>query len=143
MHSSGRDEILGTAYSDHDLVVFLEGAGVAEPDAVLDDPEWVEWVEWRGGPRPRVQRCLTCERRQRPGRADLPGRSGYSQGRGSACQRALSQSGWVGTARATEPVDAYADRFAGPSLSSHASALIGAGAIGPAAITLRARMRLS
>lgn len=47
MHSSGRDEILGTAFSDHDLVVFLEGAGVADPDAVLDDPEW---VEWRGGP---------------------------------------------------------------------------------------------
>ncbi|MFD9044007.1 type 1 glutamine amidotransferase family protein [Streptomyces bottropensis] len=40
VHSSGRDEILGTAYSDHDLVVFLEGAGVAEPEAVLDDPQW-------------------------------------------------------------------------------------------------------
>ncbi|WP_229695701.1 hypothetical protein [Streptomyces lacrimifluminis] len=47
MHDSGRDEILGTAYSDHDLVVFLEGAGVADPEAVLDDPLW---VEWRGGP---------------------------------------------------------------------------------------------
>ncbi|MGJ5797902.1 hypothetical protein ACSCB1_01725 [Streptomyces europaeiscabiei] len=47
MHSSGRDEILGTAHSDHDLVVFLEGADVAEPDAILDDPQW---VEWRGGP---------------------------------------------------------------------------------------------
>jgi hypothetical protein len=46
VHSSGRDEILGTAYRDHDLVVFLEGAGVAEPEAVLDDPQW---VEWRGG----------------------------------------------------------------------------------------------
>ncbi|MFJ3637606.1 hypothetical protein [Streptomyces sp. NPDC090112] len=45
-HGSGRDEILGTAYSDHDLVVFLEAAGVAEPDAILDDPQW---VEWRGG----------------------------------------------------------------------------------------------
>ncbi|MGW7050034.1 hypothetical protein ACWGDT_46865 [Streptomyces avermitilis] len=44
--SSGRDEILGTAYSDHDLVVFLEGAGVVEPVAILDDPQW---VEWRGG----------------------------------------------------------------------------------------------
>jgi hypothetical protein len=30
----------------NDLVVFLEGAGVAEPEAVLDDPQW---VEWRGG----------------------------------------------------------------------------------------------
>ena len=47
VHSSGREEILGTAFSDHDLVVFLEGAGVAEPDAILDDPQW---VEWRGGP---------------------------------------------------------------------------------------------
>ncbi|MFI9754285.1 hypothetical protein [Streptomyces collinus] len=47
VHSDGRDEILGTAYSDHDLVVFLEGAGVADPEAVLDDPQW---VEWRGGP---------------------------------------------------------------------------------------------
>lgn len=47
VHTSGRDEILGTAYSDHDLVVFLEGAGVAEPDAILDDPQW---VEWRGSP---------------------------------------------------------------------------------------------
>ncbi|MEW2282908.1 hypothetical protein [Streptomyces cyaneofuscatus] len=27
VHSRGRDEILGTAYSDHDLVVFLESAG--------------------------------------------------------------------------------------------------------------------
>ncbi|WP_436800731.1 hypothetical protein [Streptomyces cyaneofuscatus] len=41
VHSSGRDEILGTAYSDHDLVVFLEGAGVADPEAILDDPQWV------------------------------------------------------------------------------------------------------
>ena len=47
VHSHGQDEILGTAYSDHDLVVFLEGAGVVEPEAILDDPQW---VEWRGGP---------------------------------------------------------------------------------------------
>ncbi|WP_326743417.1 hypothetical protein [Streptomyces sp. NBC_01768] len=46
VHTRGHDEILGTAYSDHDLVVFLEGAGVAEPEAILDDPQW---VEWRGG----------------------------------------------------------------------------------------------
>jgi hypothetical protein len=31
VHDSGRDEILGTAYSDHDLVVFIEGASVAVP----------------------------------------------------------------------------------------------------------------
>ncbi|MGW0538097.1 hypothetical protein [Streptomyces sp. NPDC003032] len=47
VHHSGRDEILGTAYNDHDLIVFLEGAGVAEPEAIWDDPQW---VEWRGGP---------------------------------------------------------------------------------------------
>ncbi|MEU8852682.1 hypothetical protein AB0C70_42170 [Streptomyces sp. NPDC048564] len=47
VHRDGRDEILGTAYSDHDLVVFLEGAGVADPEAVLDDPQW---LEWRGSP---------------------------------------------------------------------------------------------
>ncbi|MGA5171245.1 hypothetical protein [Streptomyces lavendulocolor] len=47
VHRHGRDEILGTAYSDHDLVVFLEGAGITESDAVLDDPRW---VEWRDGP---------------------------------------------------------------------------------------------
>ncbi len=47
MHSHGQDEILGTAYSDHDLVVFLEGAGVDDPEAIWDDPRW---VEWRGGP---------------------------------------------------------------------------------------------
>ncbi|MEV6774750.1 hypothetical protein [Streptomyces syringium] len=29
MHSSGRNETIGTAYRDHDLVVFLEGASVA------------------------------------------------------------------------------------------------------------------
>ncbi|MDQ0700968.1 hypothetical protein ACWF2L_04860 [Streptomyces anulatus] len=43
VHGSGRDEILGTTYSDHDLVVVLEGAGVAEPEGILDDPQWVEW----------------------------------------------------------------------------------------------------
>ncbi|MEV4680547.1 hypothetical protein [Streptomyces kurssanovii] len=46
VHLSGRDEILGTAYSDHDLVVFLEAAGIDDPDTVIDDPGM---VEWRGG----------------------------------------------------------------------------------------------
>jgi hypothetical protein len=36
----GQDELLGTAYSDHDLVVFLEDVGVAEPEGILDDPQW-------------------------------------------------------------------------------------------------------
>ncbi|MFI1373365.1 hypothetical protein ACH4UY_15280 [Streptomyces longwoodensis] len=43
LHRDGHDAILGTAYSDHDLVVFLEGAGFHDPEAVLDDPQWVEW----------------------------------------------------------------------------------------------------
>lgn len=47
VHRHGRDEILGTAYSDHDLVVFLERAGIADPDDLLDQPQW---VEWRDGP---------------------------------------------------------------------------------------------
>ncbi|MFJ1958767.1 hypothetical protein ACIOGT_38135 [Streptomyces microflavus] len=32
VHGRGRGEILGIAYSGRDLVVFLEAAGVAEPD---------------------------------------------------------------------------------------------------------------
>ncbi|MFG3551010.1 hypothetical protein [Streptomyces sp. NPDC047725] len=47
VHRHGQDVSLGIAYSDHDLVVFLEAAGAAEPDSVLDDPQW---VEWRGKP---------------------------------------------------------------------------------------------
>ncbi|WP_406016324.1 hypothetical protein OG520_39100 [Streptomyces sp. NBC_00984] len=31
----------GPAHSDHDLVVFLEAAGIHDPDTTLDDPhEW-------------------------------------------------------------------------------------------------------
>ncbi|MEE1751182.1 hypothetical protein [Streptomyces sp. SP18CS02] len=47
MHSHGQDEILGTAYGGHDLVVVLEGARVADPEVIWDDQRW---VEWRGGP---------------------------------------------------------------------------------------------
>ncbi|MFD9503917.1 hypothetical protein [Streptomyces sp. NPDC060035] len=39
----GRDETLGLAHSDHDLVVFLEGAGILDPELIVDDPVWVEW----------------------------------------------------------------------------------------------------
>jgi hypothetical protein len=46
VRSHGRDEILGTAYSDHDLVVFLQNAGVDDLEGVLDDPGR---GEWRGG----------------------------------------------------------------------------------------------
>ncbi|MFF3247401.1 hypothetical protein ACFYWY_27610 [Streptomyces sp. NPDC002870] len=42
----GRDEILGLAHSDHDLIVFLEATGVLDAERVIDDPTW---VEWRGG----------------------------------------------------------------------------------------------
>jgi hypothetical protein len=41
-----RDVIVGLAHSDHDLVVFLEAAGLTDPDQLLDDDRW---VEWRGG----------------------------------------------------------------------------------------------
>ncbi|MFI0829645.1 hypothetical protein ACH4Q7_35175 [Streptomyces roseolus] len=34
VHSGGRDEILGTAHSSHDLVVFLESVGIAESEAI-------------------------------------------------------------------------------------------------------------
>ncbi|MFG2546337.1 hypothetical protein ACGFOM_28265 [Streptomyces sp. NPDC048594] len=42
MHRHGRDEILGTAYSAHDLVVFFERAGIDDPETVLDQPQCVE-----------------------------------------------------------------------------------------------------
>ncbi|MEU0978483.1 hypothetical protein ABZ488_04630 [Streptomyces griseus] len=38
-----RGRILGLAYSDHDLIVFLADAGLLDPDLLLDDPAWVEW----------------------------------------------------------------------------------------------------
>ncbi|MFI8433772.1 hypothetical protein ACIGJO_08475 [Streptomyces sp. NPDC079020] len=41
-----RGQILGLAFSDHDLTVFLADAGLLDPDLLLDDPRW---VEWRGG----------------------------------------------------------------------------------------------
>jgi hypothetical protein len=44
---TARAEILGRAFSDHDLIVFLEAAGLIDPELILDDPVW---VEWRGGP---------------------------------------------------------------------------------------------
>ncbi|MER6075102.1 hypothetical protein ABT187_41135 [Streptomyces sp. NPDC001817] len=47
VHRQGRDEVLGTAHRDHDLVVFFEGAGIADLETILDDPQW---VGWRGGP---------------------------------------------------------------------------------------------
>ncbi|MER6235927.1 hypothetical protein ABT185_07605 [Streptomyces clavifer] len=43
---TARGRILGLAYSDDELVIFLAGAGLQDPELVLDDPAW---VEWRGG----------------------------------------------------------------------------------------------
>lgn len=40
MHRAG---ILGLAHSDHDLIVFLEAAGMRDPETAIDDPAW-----WRG-----------------------------------------------------------------------------------------------
>ncbi|MFE4594379.1 hypothetical protein [Streptomyces laurentii] len=51
VHRAGRDEILGLAFSDHDLVVFLEAAGVLDPEQAIDDPAWGEWG--RGRPHER------------------------------------------------------------------------------------------
>ncbi|MFI6527681.1 hypothetical protein [Streptomyces uncialis] len=34
-----RDRIIGFAHSDRELIVFLEGAGLLDPETVLDDPE--------------------------------------------------------------------------------------------------------
>ncbi|MCX4674343.1 hypothetical protein OG413_03245 [Streptomyces sp. NBC_01433] len=46
VHINGRSETLGIAHSDHDLVTFLEEAGLEDPDRALDTPAL---VEWRGG----------------------------------------------------------------------------------------------
>ncbi|MEU5537500.1 hypothetical protein [Streptomyces sp. NPDC020362] len=58
MHIQGRDEALGTACSDHELIVALQGAVIGDPKAVLGGPQWVE----AGGGRARVQRRLTSEK---------------------------------------------------------------------------------
>ncbi|WSJ93219.1 hypothetical protein OG395_08440 [Streptomyces sp. NBC_01320] len=50
VHRTGREEVLGLAHSDRDLVAFLEGAGLSDPEEVLDDPRW---VEWQGSPAHR------------------------------------------------------------------------------------------
>ncbi|MFJ5221146.1 hypothetical protein ACIP98_41855 [Streptomyces sp. NPDC088354] len=45
MHRAGRveDDYLGTAFSEHDLLLILQSAGIREPDLLVDDPRWVEW----------------------------------------------------------------------------------------------------
>ncbi|MFD9520704.1 hypothetical protein [Streptomyces sp. NPDC059979] len=52
MRRKDQEEVLGVAYSDHDLIIFLEAAGVVSPINVLDDPQLVQWNgagahEWR------------------------------------------------------------------------------------------------
>ncbi|MEU8677859.1 hypothetical protein [Streptomyces sp. NPDC048560] len=43
VHSKGRDERLGIAHSDHDVIVFLADAGLADPERLLDNPAVVIW----------------------------------------------------------------------------------------------------
>lgn len=59
MHSSSRDEILGTAYGDHDLVVFLEGVGVADPEVILGDPLFSPRSRTDQGTTSRLRRPVT------------------------------------------------------------------------------------
>ncbi|MEU4173286.1 hypothetical protein AB0F46_41415 [Streptomyces sp. NPDC026665] len=47
LRSQGHNATLGTAHSDHDLVVFLGAAGITDADDVLDDPQM---IDWQGGP---------------------------------------------------------------------------------------------
>lgn len=42
------DEILGLAHSDHDLVVFLERAGLQDAEDLVDSDSAL--IEWRGAP---------------------------------------------------------------------------------------------
>ncbi|MER5853952.1 hypothetical protein ABT126_45670 [Streptomyces sp. NPDC002012] len=46
-----------TVGKDSDLVVFLEAAGIADPEAILDDPQW---VEWRGGHAHEFSAACEC-----------------------------------------------------------------------------------
>ncbi|MDX2565165.1 hypothetical protein PV371_36700 [Streptomyces sp. TX20-6-3] len=39
----GREDFLGTAFSEQDVIVFLEASGLSDPEEVLDDPRWVRW----------------------------------------------------------------------------------------------------
>ncbi|TQK50660.1 hypothetical protein FBY35_1000 [Streptomyces sp. SLBN-118] len=39
-----RDQIMGLAHSDDQLLEFLRRAGLPDADSLLDDPTWIEWV---------------------------------------------------------------------------------------------------
>ncbi|MET9720491.1 hypothetical protein ABZZ46_34520 [Streptomyces rochei] len=43
LRRGGHEKVLGLAHSDHDVVVFLEAAGIGDADAALDDPQCVQW----------------------------------------------------------------------------------------------------
>ncbi|MFE7239983.1 hypothetical protein [Streptomyces sp. NPDC057582] len=43
VHINNRDERLGLAHSDHDLIVFLADAGLKDPKRILDNPAVVRW----------------------------------------------------------------------------------------------------
>ncbi|MFD4761161.1 hypothetical protein ACFWOJ_20440 [Streptomyces sp. NPDC058439] len=43
VHINSRDEKLGMAHSDRDLVVFLADAGPANPELILNNPAVVQW----------------------------------------------------------------------------------------------------
>ncbi|MFF3171367.1 hypothetical protein ACFVQ0_02025 [Streptomyces sp. NPDC057900] len=47
VHIAGREERLGLAHSDHDVIVFLADAGMANPERALDS---ASLVEWQGAP---------------------------------------------------------------------------------------------
>jgi hypothetical protein len=42
-----RDQIMGLAHSDRDLLEFLRQAGLPDAEDRLDDPTWVEWFGGR------------------------------------------------------------------------------------------------
>ncbi|MFJ7497833.1 hypothetical protein ACIQZB_43470 [Streptomyces sp. NPDC097727] len=46
VRTGGDTHVLGTAYSDLDVIEFLRRAGLEDAEQLLDDPHW---VLWRGG----------------------------------------------------------------------------------------------
>lgn len=44
MHRAGyaEDDYVGTAFSEHDLLLILRSTGLVDPDLVVDDPRWVD-----------------------------------------------------------------------------------------------------
>ncbi|MFD9419766.1 hypothetical protein ACFWC9_34420 [Streptomyces goshikiensis] len=80
MHREGREEILGLAHSDRDLIMFLEAVGVIEPENVLNDPQLLEWrvtPPTSGLPPDAVGRTvpLSPEQVRQGGQAPARGRS--------------------------------------------------------------------